>query len=221
VTVFADRAQLFPGIEPLPPTTFEEFTPKRFVSMLDLAHLTNTDVDVLAELNPALVSEVTRGERLIPSGYPLRVPSGSRPAFEHAFAQLPGDRKPENQPSVTHRVARGDTLSDIARRYNTTVAALRKTNGLSARSAVRTGQVLVVGAGRVWTPLIWSPPASRSASTTEKARVHIVSAGETLYQIASRYGLPLGTLMAANALVSPDRLLVGMQLAIPIASGMP
>ena len=60
-TVFADRADLFPGIEPLPPVEFDTFTPGRFVSLLDLASLTDTDVDTLVTLNPALHEDVGRG----------------------------------------------------------------------------------------------------------------------------------------------------------------
>jgi spore germination protein len=50
----------------------------------------------------------------------------------------------------------------------------------------------------------------------DTARVHIVRAGETLYQIAARYGLTVPALIAANDRVAPERLLVGMELAIPL-----
>ena len=45
---------------------------------------------------------------------------------------------------VTHTVRRGDTLSEIARRYGTTVSALKRSNGLRS-SSIRIGQRLVVG----------------------------------------------------------------------------
>lgn len=44
-------------------------------------------------------------------------------------------------PAGTHRVVAGDTLSAIARRYGTTVAALREANGITG-STIRVGQVL-------------------------------------------------------------------------------
>jgi LysM repeat protein len=39
--------------------------------------------------------------------------------------------------------------------------------------------------------------------------------GETLYQVAKRYGLTVATLVSANKLVSADRIAVGTVLAIP------
>ena len=42
-----------------------------------------------------------------------------------------------------------------------------------------------------------------------------VRAGETLARIASRYGLTIAALVAANELTSPDRISVGLQLSIP------
>jgi membrane-bound lytic murein transglycosylase D len=225
VTVFADRATLFPDAAPRPPLVFDEFVPRRFVSLLDLAHLTGTTADALADLNPALHDDVARGVMLIPSGYPLRVPRGTGPEFQQAFARLPAARTPDSQPGRTHRVARGETLSGLARRYGTTVARLRASNGLSARSALRAGQVLTVGHGSAWSPLVWTPPAATAVATrmaaaapVDRDRTHVVRSGETLYQIASRYGLTVAAVVAANQIVSPDRLIVGMQLTIPITA---
>jgi hypothetical protein len=53
------------------------------------------------------------------------------------------------EPTVaTYRIHRGDTLWSIARRHHTTVAALRKLNGLKS-SQIRVGQVISVPAGVV------------------------------------------------------------------------
>jgi membrane-bound lytic murein transglycosylase D len=225
VTVFADRATLFPGVAPRPALLFDEFVPPRFVSLLDLAHLTGTTAGTLGDLNPALHEDVARGVMLVPSGYPLRVPRGAAPEFQRAFARLPATRTPVNQAGQTHRVARGDTLGSIARRYGTTVARLRSGNGLSARSVLRAGQVLTIGNGGGLSPLVWTPPTATAAATrtaavtpVDRDRTHVVRSGETLYQIASRYGLTVAAVVAANQIVSPDRLIVGMQLTIPVTT---
>lgn len=52
--------------------------------------------------------------------------------------------KPTSNPQVTrHTVRRGDTLSHIARRYGSSVAAIRRANGISG-SLIYPGQRLIV-----------------------------------------------------------------------------
>jgi LysM repeat protein len=53
---------------------------------------------------------------------------------------------PSAEPSfrATYKVKKGDTLSGIAATFNTTVAALRKANGLSNDATLRVGQVLKI-----------------------------------------------------------------------------
>lgn len=48
-------------------------------------------------------------------------------------------KKDRRQSTVSYVISRGDTLSDIAKRYRVTVASLRKTNGL-ASSSIKIGQ---------------------------------------------------------------------------------
>jgi membrane-bound lytic murein transglycosylase D len=213
VVVYADRARHFPGVEPMPPVRFDEYAPGRFVSMLDLAHLTGTDVALMTELNPALHADVSSGQLLVPPTYPLRLPAGTRAAFERAFAMLPEARKPERQITVRYTVARGDTLGAVARRFGTSVAALQQSNGLGRSTLIRVGQSLEVRAGgAAWTPLVWSPVAGPA---TASDGVHVVRSGETLTTIAARYGLYVAALVGANALRSADLIRVGMRLAIP------
>jgi membrane-bound lytic murein transglycosylase D len=217
-TVFADRATIFPGVTPMPVLEYDEFLPGRFVSLLDLASLTRTGLETLVSLNPALDELVAQGQLLVPGTYPLRVPQGARGSFERAFAQLPPARTPVRQVSRTHRVARGDTLSGIAGRFGTTIANLQRANGLGRSTVIRVGQVLEVGSGGAWTPLVWTPsaaPRQVAATRGDGGRVHVIRAGETLYQIARRYGLTVAAIAAANDLMSPNHILVGMALTIP------
>ncbi len=50
--------------------------------------------------------------------------------------------------AVVHRVQRGDTLWELSRRYQTTVARLRELNGLRRSDGLRVGQEIVVQPGR-------------------------------------------------------------------------
>jgi len=224
-TVFADRATFFPGIEPLPPIEFDEFTPGRFVSLLDLASLTGTDAGSLVALNPALNDEVGRGTMLVPSDYPLRVPAGRLADFRQAFARLPESRKRDRQIAATYRVARGDTLGGIAERFGTSAAALQRANNLPRADRIYINQVLEIpNAGGSWSPLVWTPATGTPAAAvvaSGRPGVHVVQRGETLSAIAARYGQSVDTLVAVNDLGSPDRIRVGATLTIPGAGGAP
>jgi N-acetylmuramoyl-L-alanine amidase len=48
---------------------------------------------------------------------------------------------------VKYKVVRGDTLSEIAQRYNTSISKLRAANGMSSKSILQIGQQLVIPAG--------------------------------------------------------------------------
>jgi len=210
VVVYADRARHFPDVQPMTPVRFDELAPGHFVSLLDLARLTGTDVAVMTELNPALHPDVAHGQLLVPPTYPLRVPAGTRAAFEQALDRLPGSRKADRQLTARYTVQRGDTLGAIAQRFGTSVAALQQGNGLRS-TLIRVGQSLEVRqGGAAWTPLVWTPEVEPASPG-----FHVVRAGETLTAIAARYGLDIGTLAAANALRSADLIRVGMRLAIP------
>ena len=68
-------------------------------------------------------------------------------------AWLVPDRNPRPRvvaaaPGATHRVAPGDSLWIIARRYGTTIARLRAWNGLDERAVLRPGDVLRIAAPR-------------------------------------------------------------------------
>jgi LysM repeat protein len=55
---------------------------------------------------------------------------------------------PKATPKRYHTVHKGETLSEISKKYGITVEDLRKLNGLSRSQPVRTGQKLLVSAGQ-------------------------------------------------------------------------
>ncbi|MET0433413.1 MAG: LysM peptidoglycan-binding domain-containing protein [Cellulomonas sp.] len=113
-----------------------------------------------------------------------------------------------------HTVASGETVSAIAKRYGTTVAAITSANGLDSRAFIRVGQTLTV------------PGASGAATTTAAATApasaggrHTVASGETVSAIAKRYGTTVAAITSANGLDSRAFIRVGQTLTIPGASG--
>ena len=65
--------------------------------------------------------------------------------------------------------------------------------------------------------LLALPAGAAPKKTTAKPRgsVHVVQPGQTLFRIAQAYGVPLGTLVEANRLKSPNAISAGQRLVIP------
>ena len=113
------------------------------------------------------------------------------------------------QGTTTHIVQRGETLSQIARRYGTTVGTLMQVNGLRNANFVWWGQRLRI-------------PSSHSTPAPSTARgYHIVQRGETLSQIARRYGTTVSALMQANGLRNPNFVWWGQRLRLPGSASTP
>lgn len=100
--------------------------------------------------------------------------------------------------STTHEVRPGETLSEIARTYGTSVSELVELNGLSNPNRIQAGQLLLIR-----TPL----------------KEHVVQPGETLSKLAAQYGVTVWALAVFNELEDPDRLFVGQVLVIPPSGG--
>jgi LysM repeat protein len=115
--------------------------------------------------------------------------------------------QPVHAQNQVHVVGRGETLSSIAARYGTTVAAIVQANGLPNPNYIYAGQRLVIPGG-----------SSGAASSGGSGRYHTVGRGDTLYGIAIRYGTTVAAIMRANGLQS-SIIYVGQRLAISGAAG--
>jgi D-alanyl-D-alanine endopeptidase (penicillin-binding protein 7) len=126
-----------------------------------------------------------------------------------------GESQSAKQPAgerITHVIRRGETLSSIARRYRTTVAAVQQWNKLRG-SVIQPGQQLTIfTAGGRTAPAAAATPVSTSASGSERF-THVILRGETLSSIARRYRTTVAAVKGANGLRG-DVIQVGRQLAI-------
>ena len=108
-------------------------------------------------------------------------------------------------------VKSGDTLSHIAKRYEQTTAQIKITNRLR-NDFLRVGQVLRI------------PPIGEVAVLTEyktpPTRTYIVSAGDTLSEIAAKHRVSISSLKRANNLTS-NLIKVGQELVIKAPASGP
>ncbi len=112
-------------------------------------------------------------------------------------------------------IQRGDTLSRIAARFNTTTATLAQLNGITNPNTIYAGQRLTIPvAGQDGT--VPQPP---SATATQGAPVenttYVVQAGDTLFKIAVRNHVTVAALAQANGITNTNLVYVGQRLNIP------
>jgi membrane-bound lytic murein transglycosylase D len=107
----------------------------------------------------------------------------------------------------TYVVQRNDTLWEIARSFGVSVDNLCAANGLSARRPIRPGQRLTVPGGQ---PVSATTPAWSGSSPA----TYTVRRGDTLFDIARRFGISVSQLQNANGLRS-SRINPGDVLQIP------
>lgn len=112
-------------------------------------------------------------------------------------------------PVVNYTVRANDTLWDIATRYGITVAQLTAANPDVNPDALRPGQTLTIPTK---TPLVSGPASGVGASN---GAIHTVKPNDTLWDIATKYGVFVNDLLAANPGVDPQRLMAGQTLLIP------
>lgn len=141
--------------------------------------------------------------------------------------------------TITHTVTKGETISDIAARYEVRVSDIRTWNSLR-RNAVRVGQKLRIetsvanvggqqataanankpGSANA-TPAKTSTKSQTKTSTRPKTKAtpakpvkHTIRKGESLTTIAKKYGVTIDALRKANGMTG-DALRAGKTLKIP------
>ncbi|MCP9926263.1 LysM peptidoglycan-binding domain-containing protein [Cyanobium sp. CH-040] len=145
---------------------------------------------------------------------PDLVVAGQRLIIPGSGGRGPAPAARSTQPTAPYTVKSGETLSDIATRFNTSTDRLIQLNGLRNPDLVMSGTRLQV-------PVSPRPQTSRPAGATappaapdRNARQHVVQSGESLSVIAERYGTTVERLVALNRIEDPDRLLSGTRLQL-------
>lgn len=123
-------------------------------------------------------------------------------------------------PPQTHIVQPGESLDSIARLYNADALLLANMNNVTAENPLYVGQVLTIASDALIAPSTDAPPSPEpttpAAALPEPQRVlHTVLEGETLFRIATAYGVTVADVAAANGISDPSVIYAGQQLLIP------
>lgn len=190
------------------PLTYETVAVSRQAHLKKIAAAIYVDEDLLAELNPELRQKILPGIT-----YPLKIPAGKKEELLAAIDSLPvasASDQPEESVPAYHRVKKGDNLSTIAKQYHTTVQNITRANNISKKTGLQTGQLLKIPLARKWAATATPEPAPKAA---KKSTQHVVSRGDSLWNIAQRYGTTVNTIKRLNSLSSAE-LTVGQVLKL-------
>lgn len=123
------------------PMKFREFPLARFTKFETLAGHLDMDDELFHKYNPALRKPIYNNSKYIPKGYRLKLPAHME--LDSLLAAIPQEAFVVAQKqSDYYQIRPGDTLSEIARRFGTTIEMLLITNDISNMHFLREGMTI-------------------------------------------------------------------------------
>ena len=157
MTIMAKNAPEY-GLENLVPDTPLEYDTIEVTAPTNLAlisDLTDVPVSELLGLNPALLKNIA------PADYALRVPRGTAPALRASLEMIPPERRLSWR---MHKVAEGETLATIGKRYGAAANVIAAANKLQFGDPVAGDRLII--------PSVYTAPvaARRTPAKTSVAQ---------------------------------------------------
>ena len=139
----------------------------------------------------------------------LLLPLVGSERLRQQLASMPPE---ERLPWQYYRIQPGDSLSLIARNFNTSVDALRQANSIRG-NLIRAGDRLMIPAGPDW------PTTVAQAGAGRKAQPYRVRRGDSLYRIAGKFNVKVSDIVAWNSLDPNAYLQPGQRLTLYLSDG--
>ncbi len=140
-----------------------------------VAECVDADLNTLQELNPSLLRMTTPKD----SRFDLRLPPGSKEKYLAAIAAIPPDKRVWWR---YHKVAEGDTLAAVARKYHTTTTAIAQVNDLRDGELIADTKLII--------PITGKRAESQATAYSRRPTRYRVRKGDTLASIADDFGVP-------------------------------
>ena len=109
--------------------------------------------------------------------------------------------------TIIYTVKKGDTLYDIAKRCGTTVGMITRYNGIIEPDMIYPGQILRIPVSEI--------PCMKKNCAPEIE--YIVKKGDTLADIAIRFGSGIRAISQLNGITDPDNIEAGRIIKIPVS----
>lgn len=198
-------------VEKMPPIEKDMVQLSESVDLNVIAKITGASYNEIKDLNPAVLHWVT------PDGlkdFHVYLPKGKKDIFLTEYAKIPDSDK---RSWVRHRIARGETLSTIARKYRTSIAVLKSANHLKGNT-IRAGRYLLIpvpqNQSHHYAVTQTSSSVSRGSTSAKQSGVkkvirnvpghkkiiYEVKPGDTLGEIAEEYNITASKIRSWNGL---------------------
>lgn len=215
VDVCLRYTEYFGEIELQEPLKLAQISLSDYVSAKTLEKYSPLTVSEIKRLNPALHTSVFEQEGFIPKNYRLNILEKDKELFESQYASIPSALKYAYLPvKAKHRVKKGQTLSEIAEQYKTSVSAIAKINGISDPRKIRAGQILKIPGGYVSVAQKKSQ-ASPTPEVSDATKEHLIKKDQTLSTIAKIYDTSVEAITKLNKISNPRKIRTGQILKIP------
>jgi len=114
-----------------------------YAPIKDINRYFNVDISTLRKLNPSLRPPVFRGQKYVPKGYSLRLPSEAVRHRLGASTELPRNiYKYRQKSSRIYRVKKGDNITKIAKMHGIKVSDLVLANKINSKGVIYVNQHL-------------------------------------------------------------------------------
>ncbi len=200
VLVARNYSDYFGPLEFAAPVQYDSISLKRSHRISNFTQIQGLTEDILRENNPHIRSEVWQRTRLLPTGVEVHLPQGQGEVVAAALERAPSATSAllvADNGSMGYRVQNGDTLGVIANRVGSSVSTLQVANNLQNPDRIYPGQFLLV------------------SEASERPLQYQIRPGDTLIEIASKFGASLRRLQRVNQIDDPHLIFLGQVLLIP------
>lgn len=195
-SIFLNNTEEIPEVTP--PTNENnnqiiQYVVKRGDTLSEIAQEYNTTVNQLVSLNNI------KNPNLIYVGQTLKIPTSSTTTQEEICTG-----------SIIYTVKRGDTLSAIAKKYNTTVSELVSLNNIKNPNLIYVNQKIRIR-NRICNMTVGGSNNSNT-NNNNYYKSYVVKKGDTLWGISKRYNVTINQLVEINNIKNPNLIYPGETL---------
>ena len=199
----------FTSLQYQAPLQYDTITVGPGLSLDAIATISNSDRETISMLNTEIKGNKTPKNQ---AKYQAKIPYGT---LQLAQTNLPRLHSMFSTGYKTHIVRKGESFSSICRKYNINKPTLMKVNKLKIAQAKK-GKRLRIPYSTISYHLLPEGTSDKMVAYKDSLILHKIKRGETISQIARKYGVPAALIVSWNELPSVNKIRTGQQLALYI-----